>query len=122
MRLIAPVLTLLLILTCAAPSSGEEPSRILMVTQSKGFTHGSVKRKQQNLAVSEIAMIQLGETTGLFKVDCTQDAASDVTKENLQNYDIVMFYTTGDLPISDSDREYFLNEWRNFGDVTLSLI
>ena len=42
------------------------PSRILMLTQSAGFVHGSVKRPagdkqdgEKKLAVSEIAMIQL---------------------------------------------------------------
>ena len=56
-------------------------------------------------------MTQLGQQTGLFQVHCTQDAAADFTRENLKNYDIVMFYTTGDLPIKHEDLEYFLNDW-----------
>ena len=56
-------------------------------------------------------MIELGQKTGLFTVDCTQDVAADFTKANLQNYDIVMFYTTGSLPIAEEDREYFFKEW-----------
>ncbi|HAV34075.1 MAG TPA: ThuA domain-containing protein, partial [Planctomycetaceae bacterium] len=98
----------------AASVSGQDvkPSRVLMLTQSVGFMHGSVQRKAADkLAVAEVAMIQLGEKTGLFKVDCTQDAAADFTKSNLQNYDIVMFYTTGSLPIAESDRQYFFGEW-----------
>ncbi len=94
------------------------PSRILMLTQSAGFVHSSVKRPdgdkqdgEKKLAVSEISMIQLGHSTELFTVDCTQDAAEDFTKANLQNYDIVMFYTTGKLPIADADRDYFFKEW-----------
>ena len=91
-------------------------SRILMLTQSQGFVHGSVRRPEgdqpaKKLAVAEIAMIELGQKTDLFTVDCTQDAASDFTKENLQNYDIVMFYTTGSLPIAEADRDYFFKEW-----------
>lgn len=87
-------------------------SRVLMLTQSKGYTHGSVKRKEKTeLAPAEIAMVQLGKQSGLFTVDCTQDAAADFTKENLQNYDIVMFYTTGMLPIKEEDMQYFLNDW-----------
>jgi len=87
------------------------PARVLFVTQSVGFKHGSVTRPQETLAPAEIALTQLGETTGLFTVHCTQDCAADFTKENLQNYDIVAFYTTGDLPIADEDKEYFFNEW-----------
>ena len=89
-----------------------KPVRILFLTQSKGYMHGSVKRDEgQELAPAEIAMKQLGQQTGLFVVDATQDAAADFTKENLQRYDIVMFYTTGVLPISDEARDYFVNDW-----------
>jgi len=93
-----------------------EKARVLMLTQSQGFVHGSVNRAQkdqpkQALAPAEISMTQLGQKTGLFDVTCTQDAAADFTKENLQKFDIVMFYTTGDLPITDADKDYFFKEW-----------
>lgn len=94
--------------TCFA---ADKPSKMLFVTQSAGFVHGSVKRPEGNLAPAEIAMIQLGEQTGLFEVHCTQDCAADFTKENLQKYDIVAFYTTLDLPIAEEDRDYFFKEW-----------
>lgn len=86
-------------------------SRVLMVTQSAGFRHGSVTRKADTLAPAEVAMIQLGQQTELFRVDCTQDVASDFTRDNLQNYDIVMFYTTGPLPIAEADLDYFFQTW-----------
>ncbi len=95
-------------------AADKAPSKILMLTQSVGFVHGSVKRPdngEQKLAAAEIAMIELGQKTGLFTVVCTQDAAADFTKENLKNYDIVMFYTTGSLPIAEADRDYFFREW-----------
>jgi hypothetical protein len=76
-----------------------------------GYRHGSVTRNEKSLAPAEIAMIQLGKKSGKFRVDCTQDAASDFTTENLQNYDIVVFYTTGALPIAQPDLDYFLNTW-----------
>ncbi len=88
-------------------------TKILFVTQSKGFVHGSVKRKEpkESLAPSEVALIQLGEHTGLFEVDCTQDCEADFNRENLKHYDIVAFYTTGDLPISKENLDYFFGEW-----------
>lgn len=104
--LIFPLLTVTHVADAA-----DAKTRILMLTQSKGYTHGSVKREKEQLSPSEIAMIQLGKQSGLFTVDCTQDAAADFTKENLQNYDIVMFYTTGMLPIKEEDMQYFLNDW-----------
>ena len=88
-----------------------DKSRVLMLTQSAGFRHGSVNRKDNDLAPSEIAMVQLGEKTGLFTVHCSQDATSDLTRKNLKNYDIVMFYTTGALPVFADDMHYFLNTW-----------
>jgi len=91
-------------------SAAEREMRILFVTQSVGYKHGSVTRKS-GLSPAEIALTQLGEKTGLFTVHCTQDCAADFTKENLQNYDIVAFYTTGNLPIADADKDYFFKEW-----------
>ena len=92
-------------------SAAEKKSRILFVSQSKGFRHGSVNRGDQELAPAEIAMKQLGQQTGLFELHATQDVATDFTKENLKNYDVVMFYTTGALPIAEADMDYFLNDW-----------
>ena len=91
-----------------------EPTRVLFVTQSAGFKHGSVDRQKagRELAPAEIAMKQLAQQSdGLFSVDLTQNVAADFTRENLQNYDVVAFYTTGMLPIADDDLDYFLNDW-----------
>lgn len=102
------------LLGLAGPSvtqAAEKPARILFVTQSAGFKHGSVTRPEGKLAPAEVALIQLGQQTGKFEVDCTQDCAADFTKENLQNYDVVAFYTTLDLPIAEADRDYFFKEW-----------
>jgi type 1 glutamine amidotransferase len=97
----------------AAPAKVEpaKPARVLMVTQSAGFKHGSVSRKENQLAPSERAVTEIGISSNLFRVDCTQDCKKDFTKENLQNYDIVFFYTTGTLPIEPATLEYFFKEW-----------
>lgn len=87
------------------------PRRMLMVTQSAGFKHGSVSRSLDGLAPAEESMTKLGIESGLFRVDCTQDVEKDFTKENLENYDLVLFYTTGDLPISQENLEYFFGTW-----------
>lgn len=96
----------------AAAQEAKKPARILMVTQSKGFKHGSVTRKEgQPLSPSERVVTQMSVSSNLFRVDCTQDCEKDFTKENLQNYDIVFFYTTGNLPIKEEVLEYFYNTW-----------
>ena len=94
-----------------AEDSPKKQARILMVTQSKGFKHGSVNRKEGKLAPAELALTEIGVSSNLFRVDCTQDCEKDFTKENLKNYDIVFFYTTGDLPIKPEDLDYFFNDW-----------
>lgn len=86
-------------------------ARILMVTASRGFAHDVVKRGKEQLAPAEVAVTQLGQQSGLFTVVCSQDPVADLTPENLKNYDIVWFYTTGDLGIPKENIEYFLGTW-----------
>jgi type 1 glutamine amidotransferase len=104
-----------LVFAAASGLSAEDkparPAKTLFLTQSVGFRHGSVTRPEGTLSPAEIAMTQLGQQTGLIEVHCTQDAAADFTRENLRNYDVVMFYTTGDLPIAEADLAYFYKEW-----------
>jgi type 1 glutamine amidotransferase len=98
----------------AAATAGEpaqKAARVLMVTQSAGFRHGSVTRKSGELSPAERAITDLGIKSGLFRVDCTQDVKKDFTKERLAAYDIVHFYTTGKLPIPDDTLDYFINDW-----------
>jgi uncharacterized protein len=92
----------------------DQPVRLLFVTYSGGFRHGAVTRKGDKLAPAEVAMTDLGIKSGLFRADCTQDPAKELTKDNLQNYQIVMFYTTGPrdkIPVDEDDMQYFLNDW-----------
>ena len=98
----------------AVNSRADEPKqngRILMVTQSAGFKHGSVTRADDKLSPAERAVTELGIGSNLFRVDCTQNVAEDFTQEKLANYDIVFFYTTGTLPIDKETLEYFFNDW-----------
>lgn len=98
--------------TCSSLRAEDTPpGRILMITQSKGFQHGSVTRLNNQLSASEQAMTQLGQQSKLFTVVCSQDSALDFTKENLQKFNIVAFYTTGELPIAEADLNYFFNDW-----------
>ena len=85
--------------------------KILMVTQSEGFRHQPVKRERGELASSELAMRQLAKRSGEFVVHFTQDVAAEFTREKLQDYQIVIFYTSGDLPIGDEHLDYFLGDW-----------
>ncbi len=112
----AALMMFIAVLTCASDTRAAEDgapakARVLMLTQSQGFRHSSVTRENNQLSPAEKALTQIGVASNLFRVDSTQDAAKDFTKENLQNYDIVFFYTTGDLPIAEQDLDYFFNDW-----------
>src|SRR6185369_8899201 len=74
--------------------------RVLVYTVSAGFEHDVVKRaKPDELSIVEKALVDLGARTGHFEAVPTRDAAS-FSAENLAKYDLVFFYTTGELPLS----------------------
>ena len=113
MRIIS-IVALALLMTGVCQAEEKQPTkpvRLLMVSQSAGFRHGSVTRKNNNLSPAERAIKEMGVTSGLYRADCTQDCAKDFTKAKLQQYDIVLFYTTGKLPIKSEDLDYFFNDW-----------
>jgi putative membrane-bound dehydrogenase-like protein len=80
------------------------PKRVLVYTVSAGFVHDVVKRpKPDELSIVEQALVDLGKKTGDFEAVPTLDAAA-FTSENLAKYDLVFFYTTGELPLSEAQR------------------
>lgn len=93
-----------------ADEAPKKAARMLMVSQSAGFKHGSVSRKGEQLSPAERAITDLGISSNLFRVDTTQDV-SKLTKAQLDNYDLILFYTTGDLPFDPAVRDYLFTEW-----------
>src|SRR3954463_2692808 len=81
----------------AFPSFAAQPKKLLIFTQSKGFVHNPVKRGTNELCLTELTMIEIGKTSGVFEAVCSQDASKALTRENLKQFDGVVFYTTGDL-------------------------
>ena len=117
MKAFLKAFALLLLLSPLAGAAQEKKYKILYITQSKGFKHGSVNRKsEQELAPSEVSMTELGKSSGLFEVECTQDA-SVLTAEKLKGLDAVMFYTTGGLPIKEQFPAF--EEWLKSGKAMI---
>ncbi len=80
-------LTCLLLLAAVWPATSRaedaaKKPRVLMVTQSAGFKHGSVTRKDDKLSPAEQAITDLAASSGAFTVDCTQDVAKDLTAQS----------------------------------------
>jgi len=84
-----------------------EPLRILYLTKSSGFEHSVVKRENNQLSYSEKILVELGNKNG-WQVECTKDA-SKINAENLKNYDVVIFYTSGDLRQAGTDGQTPMN-------------
>ena len=120
MKALVRLSALLVLLTPLVGVAQEKKKyKILYISQSKGFKHGSVDRKKDApLAPSEISMTEIGKESGLFDVECTQDATI-LTPEKLKELDAVMFYTTGDpFPISKENFAAF-EEWLKAGHAMI---
>jgi uncharacterized protein len=76
-------------------------SNVLYLTHSAGFKHDVLPLSRQILT-------DLGERTGAFVITATDDC-SFLSREQLKKFDAVVFYTTGELPISDEQKAAFLD-------------
>ncbi|MGH9453849.1 MAG: ThuA domain-containing protein [Terriglobia bacterium] len=94
---------LALAVTIAVPQlPAQSPKKqLLYFTLSAGFKHESVPHSQQ-------VVKQIGEQSGLFETTVSQDV-SVFTPENLKKYSAIMFYTTGELPMSDAEKKAFID-------------
>ena len=89
------------VLFLPAPGSAKTPKKgkLLYMTLTRGYHHESVELSKQ--IVKEI-----GERGGAWDTTITEDVGA-FSKENLKNYDAVMFNTTGELPMSDDQKNAF---------------
>src|SRR5438445_4687522 len=76
-------------------------NRILYLTHSAGYRH-------EVIPLSQAILKQIGENSGRFEVTATEDV-SEFTIGNLRRYDAVMFYTAGELPMSDAQKATLLD-------------
>jgi len=99
--LIALLCALAVIGQVAAAEQAKQPRRLLYVVQTKGFHHAST---ETSLAV----VTTLGRTSGAFTTTITDDA-SIIDADFLKDYDAVMFFTSGELPMDASQKKAFLD-------------
>ena len=69
-----------------------KPAKVLYVTQSAAFAHPVLPH-------TEAVFERIATEAGLFEVTVTRDAAT-LTADTLSNYDAVVFFTTGELPMN----------------------
>ncbi|MFO1011529.1 MAG: PVC-type heme-binding CxxCH protein, partial [Planctomycetota bacterium] len=96
----------------ALPALASEPiakKRVLVYTVSAGFEHDVVKRaKPDEPSLVERTLVELGKERGWFECVLSRDA-NDFTRANLATFDLVFFYTTGELPFSDDAKKALLD-------------
>jgi uncharacterized protein len=80
---------------------------VLYFTLSAGYRH-------QVIPLSQAILEQLGRGSGAFDVTATEDH-SVFTPENLERYAAVIFYTSGELPMSGSQKGALLDFVRSGG-------
>jgi len=75
--------------------------KVLMVTHSAGFKHDYLPKATE-------VIIALGKKSGQFEVTATTEC-SLLDKENLKKFNAVIFATTGELPISEQQKEELMS-------------
>ena len=75
-------------------AAGKKKQKILYFTRSAGFEHDAVKIKDGKPSISDRILAELGKRHG-FDVVCTKDGT--VFDGDLDQYDAIAFYTSGDL-------------------------
>src|SRR4051794_904100 len=82
-------------------------SRVLYLTTSAGYRHDS-------LEISAAALKQIGERSGLYDLVHTEELSS-ISETNLRGFDAVLFFTSGELALDDSQRAALLDFVRRGG-------
>jgi uncharacterized protein len=84
------------VFTAPLASAQDRPARVLYFTHSAGYRHDVIPASREILK-------QIGEIAPTFEVTVSEDVAV-FTAENLRRFGAVMFFTTGELPMSDAQR------------------
>ena len=99
--------SLLFVMLLATAIQAQSRPQVLYVTQSAGFAHPV-------LPLTEEILPAIGRQHDAFDIDITRDA-SMLTTDTLNRYDAVVFYTTGELPMTVDQQTAFLEFIRNGG-------
>lgn len=89
-----------LALAVAAQAAGP---RVLFLTKSSGFQHSVITAHEGQPLWAEKFLTPV--VAGLGGTVTTTKDASLISKDSLKNYDVVIFYTTGDLTTPGTDKQ-----------------
>lgn len=98
-RCVCALLCALVVVVCSG-SAWAGGKKVLYLTHSAGYRH-------EVLPLSAQVLKELGERSGGFEVEATEDV-SRLGREALKGYAAVVFYTTGELPLSAEQKAALL--------------
>lgn len=93
---------LLSLLLLSALSAAAAPLRVLYFTKSSGFEHSVIRQDNNNPSYSEKVLEKLGAREDI--VFTTSKDGSKFSPEYLAQFDVLLFYTSGDLTTTGTDR------------------
>lgn len=99
------ILGLIVGCTALAPGAASQPKHVLYFTHSASYAHAIIP-------YSVDVMKRWAAQDGGYTLDCTDDCGV-ITPENLARYDVLVFYTNRELPISEPNRRAILDFVRN---------
>src|SRR5262245_50197874 len=100
----------------AVPSARSDPPRVLMLTYSAGYQHEVVRRPiPGTLSTAERVVADLAHRSGRFAVDhvATREALDRLSAASVREYRVLLFFTTGELPIAPAVRQAMLQTVRD---------
>jgi type 1 glutamine amidotransferase len=97
----------LLALLSVRVDAQEQPVRLLYFTHSAGYRHEVIPASREVLR-------QVGDMAPPFEMTASEDVAV-FTAERLRRFNAVMFFTTGELPVDDGQKQALLDFIRNGG-------
>jgi hypothetical protein len=109
-RFIAALIVLAAVpgIAMAQDSDKKDGPNVLYLSKSAGFQHSVVQAKGDIPSLTDTVLTNIVKDMG-GTITATKDA-SLVNAENLKNYDLVIFYTTGDLTEPGFDRTVPMGE------------
>jgi uncharacterized protein len=100
-RAISALAILAVVLLPSPSPAASPPDRLLYFTLSAGYKHDVIP-------LSREIVKELGESDGAFSLSVSEDVGV-FAPETLRGYAAVMFYTTGELPMTDTQKAAFLD-------------
>jgi uncharacterized protein len=114
MKLLRPLGLLLTVLLCAQAQNPPKKKHVLCIGESKGYQHDSISDAMATIW-------KIGKSTGLWETYMRTDSQLITKKKltanakNLDYFDAVFFYTTGELPLDDEQKAALLSFVRDDG-------